>query len=272
MTVTSISIQKGGVGKTTVCRNLGEELSVNYKVLFIDNDPQGNLTESIFGDELPSAIMHSMESKTSSFIKVTPGISNSYYLYESDEMPEPFKINDNLYIIGSTKHLAEMASKPIDCVYEFKDKLEVLREEFDFIFIDCPPAAGVLQTAAHGASDNLIIPTELSEDSIKGVKQQIESALSNKKRLNAKLEILGVLINGKSSHKIIIEDEHLTTLSEQYGQKLFQTVVTRSVKISEARSFNKTIRQYQPRSIQAEQYLSLTSEYLSRVGVNECLV
>lgn len=263
--VSSLTIQKGGPGKTTVCRNLGEEVSeTGRKVLLIDNDPQGNLTKAIFGDELPEAIMKVAEAVTSGTQKAAPGVSNSYWLYEKDEMPEPYKVTDNLYIIGATKHLAEMGTKAVDCVYEFQDKIEVLAEEFDDVFIDCPPAAGTLQTAAHGASHYLIIPTELNEDSIDGVKQQLESATANKKRLNQKLEILGILVNGKDAHKINIEEIHHDTLKELYGAKLFNTVITHSVKVSEARSFNKTVRQHAPRSVQAEQFVTLTEEYLER--------
>lgn len=265
--VSSVSIQKGGPGKTTVCRNLGEEVSERgRKVLLIDNDPQGNLTKAIFGDELPEAIMDVKEAVTSGSAKVSPGVSNTYFLYEKDEMPEPYKVTNNLYIIGTTKHLAEMHNKDVECIYEFRDKIEVLAEEFDDIFIDCPPAAGNLQTAAHGASDYLIIPTELSEDSIDGVREQIDSASANKKRLNPKLEVLGILVNGKDSHRIVIEEFHHDTLKELYEEILFSTVITHSVKVSEARSFNKTVRQHAPKSVQAGQFSALTDEYIERVG------
>lgn len=265
--ISSISIQKGGPGKTTLCRNLGEEVSeTGRKVLLIDNDPQGNLTKSIFGDDLPEAIMKLTESVTSGSRKATPGISNSYWLYEKDEMPEPYQVTKNLYIIGASKHLAEMGARTVDCVYEFQDKMAVLGEEFDDVFIDCPPAAGTLQTAAHGGSDYIIIPTELSEDSIDGVKQQLESVMANKKRLNNKLELLGILINGKDAHKIVIEELYQEQLNELYTDKLFETIITQSVKVSEARSFNKTVKQHAPKSVQAQQFVNLRDEYLKRVG------
>lgn len=263
--VTSISIQKGGTGKSTVTRNLGEEVSeTGRKVLLIDNDPQGNLTKSLFGDDLPEEVMKVVESVTSSTQKVSPGVSNSYWLYEKDEMPEPYRINDNFYLLGATKHLAEMGTKTVDVVYEFKDKLEVLAEEFDDIFIDCPPAAGTLQTAAHGGSNFVIIPTQLSEDSIDGVKEQVDSLSANKKRLNPNLEILGILVNGKDAHKINIEEIHLERLREDYGELVFNTVITYSVKVSESRSFNKTVGQHAPRSPQASQYINFVEEYLER--------
>jgi len=266
--VSSVSIQKGGPGKTTVCRNLGEEVSeTGRKVLLIDNDPQGNLTKAIFGDDLPEAIMKVSEAVTSGSQKAVPGVSNSYWLYEENEMPEPFMVTENLYIIGATKHLAEMGTKAVDCVYEFQDKIEVLAGYFDDVFIDCPPSAGTLQTAAHGASDYLIIPTELNEDSIDGVKQQLDSASVNKKRLNQKLDILGILVNGKDSHRINIEEIHYDHLKELYGNKLFDTVITHSVKVSEARSFNKTVKNHAPKSIQAQQFVALTEEYLVRSEV-----
>lgn len=263
--VTSISIQKGGTGKSTVTRNLGEEVSESgRKVLLIDNDPQGNLTKSLFGDEVPDEVMKVVESVTSSTQKVSPGPSNSYWLYEKDEMPEPYKVTDNLYLLGATKHLAEMSTKSVDVVYEFKDKMEVLASEFDDIFIDCPPSAGTLQTAAHGGSDYVIIPTQLSEDSIDGVKEQIDSLSANKKRLNPTLKVLGILVNGKDSHKINIEEVHLENLKETYGDIVFNTVITYSVKVSESRSFNKTVGQHAPRSPQASQFINFIEEYLER--------
>lgn len=263
--VTSISIQKGGTGKSTVTRNLGEQVSEKgRKVLLIDNDPQGNLTKSLIGDELPSDILKIVESVTSDNSKVSPGSSNAYWLYEKDEMPEPLKVADNLYLLGATKHLAEMSTRPVDVVYEFKDKIEVLAGEFDDIFIDCPPSAGTLQTAAHGGSDYVIIPTQLSEDSIDGVKEQVDSLSANKKRLNPKLKVLGILVNGKNSHKINIEEVHLDNLKEAYGDKVFKTVITYSVKVSEARSFNKTVGQHAPKSPQASQYVNFVGEYLKR--------
>ncbi|KEY91316.1 hypothetical protein CF67_23003 [Candidatus Photodesmus blepharus] len=264
--VTSISIQKGGPGKTTVCRNLGEEVSeAGNKVLLIDNDPQGNLTKAILSNELPSEMIKVTDRITFCSKKVLPGVSNAFWLYEKDEMPEPLKVREDLYIIGATKHLAEIGTKSVNCVYDFKDKIEVLALEFDHVFIDCPPSAGTLQTSAHGASDYIVIPTELNEDSIDGVKQQIQSALLNRKHLNPTLNVLGILVNGKDSHKINIEEFYLDNLKEVYGDKLFEVIITYSVKVSEARSFNKTIRQHVPKSAQAKQFLALSREFLDRI-------
>lgn len=264
--VSSVSIQKGGPGKTTVCRNLGELVSEKgRKVLLIDNDPQGNLTSAIFGDELPEAIKTIKKSTTSDVDKITPGISNSFWLYEKDEIPEPYQVTENLYIIGATKHLEEKGRANIDCIYEFRDKIEVLAQDFDDVFIDCPPAAGTLQAAAHGASDFLIIPTRLEEDSINGLKEQLNSWAANKRQLNPKLEVLGIVVNGKDSHRIVIEDVHLGNLQEEYSQLLFSTIITQSVKVSEARSFNVTIKKHAPNSAQAKQFENLTTEYLGRL-------
>lgn len=265
--VSSVSIQKGGPGKTTVCRNLGELVSEHQrKVLLIDNDPQGNLTSAIFGDDLPQAIKTIKKSTTSDVEKITPGTSNTFWLYEPDEMPEPYKVTENLYIIGSTKHLEEKGRANIDCIYEFREKLEVLSQEFDDIFIDCPPAAGTLQAAAHGASDYLIIPTRLEEDSINGLKEQLNSWQATKRQLNPKLEVLGVIVNGKDSHRIVIEEIHLDHLQQEYGDMLFKTTITQSVKVSEARSFNVTIKKHAPNAAQSKQFELLTQEYLDRIA------
>lgn len=263
--VSSVSIQKGGPGKTTVCLNLAVEVAeTGRKVLLIDNDPQGNLTRAILGDELPEAIEKVSEAVTSVSQKLAPGVSNSYWFYEKGEIPEPHIVTDNLHIIGSTKHLALMGTRSVDSIYEFSEKIEMLAEGYDDVFIDCSPAAGTLQTAAHGASDYLIIPTELNEDSIDGVRQQLESAAINKKRLNKKLEVLGILVNSKNSHKIVIEEAYHDTLKTLYKEMLFITEITKSVKVAEARCLNLSVGQHAPKSVQAKQYATLAEEYLER--------
>lgn len=266
--VISISIQKGGTGKTTVCRNLGEGVAkAGGRVLFIDNDPQGNLSSYVFGDKLPEEIMTITESVTSGLKKAMPGVCNAYWFYQESEIPSPYKVNDNLYIIGATKHLAEVNSKGVNCIYEFIEKVAKLATEFDHIFIDCPPAAGTLQSAAHGASDFVLIPTELSEDSIDGIEQQIESLAANKEHINKKLSLLGVLVNKKETHKINIEEYYADIVQSKYGAKVFNTMITKSVKVSEARAYNQTVQDYSGKSPQALQYTSLVQEYLERVGV-----
>ena len=263
--VTSVSIQKGGTAKTTVCRNLGEEVSLRgRKVLLIDNDPQGNLTKAFFGDDLPQEILSVAPSFTGVGQKVIAGVSNSFYLYENGEMPVPLKINDNLYIIGATKNLADSAAKPQSYISSYAEKVASFRGDFDDIFIDCPPSAGLLQTAAHMASDYLLIPTLLNEDSIDGVYQQIDTMRSTK-RGGADLKLLGVLVNAKSTRKLNLEDYYYDVLKSKFEEYLFEVFISHSVKVSEARSLNKSVMSYAPTSVQAEQYVSLCDEYLSRL-------
>lgn len=265
--VTSVSNQKGGPGKTTITRNLSEELADKGRlVLVIDNDPQGNLTKSFTGESIPNEILSvRMDAQK----KITePGESNTALLYKEGLMPEPFQITDNMYLIGATRHLADMADSGTNALKlykEFQLKLKLLAEAFDDIIIDCPPAAGNLQTAAHIGSDFLLIPTHLSEDSVDGVGQQIESSALCKETLNPKLKLLGIVVNEKKSHKINVEKLYLDTLKTDYPDSLFKTIINESVKVSEARSLGLSVKKHASSSLQADQFQNLTAEYLERV-------
>lgn len=186
-------------------------------------------------------------------------------LFDEFEIPEPIKINDHLFLIGSTKHLAECERAQAEVVFNFQNKMDVYREIFDDIFIDCPPSAGILQTSAHAGADHMIIPTRLDEDSINGVNDQILSAKSTRSKINRNLKVLGIVVNAKDSHKINIETSYFEKLRDDFGKLVFKTSITNSVKISEARTFNLTINKHLPKAVQSKEVSNLVSEYLDRV-------
>ena len=140
MAITSLMNQKGGSGKTTVCRTLGEAVSARgRKVLLIDNDPQGNLTRSYFGGNLPEEIVRRTASVTGKGEQVSPDVSNTVSCYDRDARPQPYKIHESLSLIGATKALADVAVKPVSGVSEFAEKVTALSRQFEDILIDCPP-------------------------------------------------------------------------------------------------------------------------------------
>ena len=203
MAITSLTNQKSGSGKTTVCRTLGETVSSRgRKVLLIDNDPQGNLTRSYFGDTLPSESVRRTASVTGEGEQVSPGVSNTVSCYDRDARPQPYKIHENLYLIGATKALANVAVRPVSGVSEFTEKVTALSRQFDDILIDCPPGASVLQAAAHSASQALLIPTFLNKDNVEGVYQQLDTMNARQQAGHPTLDLLGVVVSAKRTQYI----------------------------------------------------------------------
>ncbi|NYZ69496.1 ParA family protein [Endozoicomonas sp. SM1973] len=262
--ITAISNQKGGVGKTTVAVNLGKNLAgMGKKVLLIDNDPQGNLSMAIFGDDMPEEII-----KTGSDGISKPGISNCFHLYKEQSNVKPYAVSETLHIIGSTKHLSEVTTKPFEVIFEFRDNIEAVRDQYDEIIIDCLPSFGVLQTAAHMTADHLLIPTHLEEFSVKGLEEQLQTANNTKRRLNPKLNFLGILANEVSAQKVLVEEHYYNDLKSRHNGHLFETKITKSAKIKESHALCKSIYEYKKNSDQARQYQEFTREYLERVDAN----
>jgi chromosome partitioning protein len=261
--ITAISNQKGGVGKTTVTVNLGKNLAhMGKRVLLIDNDPQGNLTMAIFGDEMPSDVVEWNGTGVSS-----PGISNSYNLYNPNVKVVPVTVNDNLHVIGASKHLSEISTKPFEVTFDFKEKIDSLRDQYDYILIDCLPSFGILQTAAHMTVDYLVIPTHLEDFSVAGIEDQMNTANNTKRRLNPDLSLLGILSNEVSSQRVLVEEHFYNHLHEKYGDYLFKTKITKSAKVKEAHALRLSITEYKKHSDQARQYMAFTQEFIDRIEV-----
>ena len=259
--ITAITNQKGGVGKTTITVNLGKNLAdMGKRILLIDNDPQGNLTMAIVGHELPSEIVGCSEEGSS------PGISNSYNMYVEGASVKPFQITENLHIIGASKHLSEISTKPFEVIFNFKEKLELFVDRYDYILIDCLPSFGTLQTAAHMAADCLLIPTHLDDFSIAGIDEQMKTANNTKRRLNPSLKVLGILANQVSGQRVLVEEHFYKMLDEKYGDFLFKTRITKSSKVAESHAMRQSIFQYKKNSDQARQYQHFTNEFLDRVN------
>ena len=151
--------QKGGVGKTTSSTNLAKRMAARgLSVLLIDNDAQGNSTRTIFGDEIPDAILELNDNK-----RLVVGPANTIQLYYGDESATPFAVSEQLSVFGSSKHLAEISNKDIiDAGFSFKNRLQQF-DQFDYIIIDCLPSFGTLMTSALMVADYMLIPTTLDD-------------------------------------------------------------------------------------------------------------
>jgi len=250
MRIFSISNQKGGVGKTTTAVNLATALAaLEKKVLIIDLDPQGNATVSVGGKRIQ-------------------GNKNSYtVLTGRNTLQESIlsTIVPHLYVLPSSQELLgvdiELASVQFPQFY-LKKALEQAKD-FDYIFIDCPPAVGLLTMNALVASNQVIIPIQCEYLALEGVADLMKTIQRIKKNFNSSLEILGIVMtmfDGRSNlSKSVVQD-----VRNFFGEKVFETVIPRNIRIPEAPSHGKPVMLYDFKSVGAQCYVRLAAEVLQR--------
>lgn len=249
--IIAVTNQKGGVGKTTTSVNLAAALGFKgKKVLLIDCDPQSN---------------------ASSGVGVT---KDTYTLSIYDCLADANKINDaiintgfkNLFLIPSSSALS---GAEIELVYEekreffLKTALDKIKDDFDFIIIDSPPALGMLTLNILTASDTVLIPIQCEYYALEGLSQLIQSVRKIKKSLNPNLDIEGILAtmyDARTNLSIQVLDE----VKKYFPQKVYKTVIPRNVRLSEAPSFGEPIISYDITSKGAESYLNLAIELINK--------
>ncbi len=247
--VISIFNQKGGVGKTTTNVNLCAALALKgKKVLSIDIDPQGN-SSSGFGVDKNS-------------------LENTIY----DILIEDYDINkvihktdiENLDLIPANIQLAGAEIELTNTKYREKtlrESINLLDNTYDFIIIDCPPSLGLLSLNALTASDTVLIPIQCEYYSLEGVGQLIDTVKLVRKNLNPRLDIEGVLLNmfdGRTNLSIQVVEE----VKKYFKDKVYRTVIPRSVRLAEAPSFGQPIMLYDEKSKGSEAYIKLAEELI----------
>ena len=251
--------QKGGVGKTTSSINLAASLGyLGKRSLLIDLDPQGNSTTGLGIDK--------------------GDIKKSIYdlLVDSADLKDVIKKTKfkNLYIIPATISLAgadlELAEKArMDPEFsknrQLKIKLEEAKQMFDYIIIDCPPSLGLLTTNALTASDSVIIPVQCEFFALEGIMQLLNSIMLAQKTLNPTLDIEGVLLT-MLDNRTNLGLEVVQDIKSYFKERVYDTIIPRLVRLSEAPSHGKPIINYDPKSRGAEAYINLAKEVISRNG------
>ena len=252
MNIITLANQKGGVGKTTSVLNLGASLAqMGFKTLIVDSDPQGNATSGLGFDKR----------------SFSPSIYNVLVdLLPIDKVIRPTSVQ-NLFLAGSGKDLAGAEVELVPTMAResrLKGSFSAIKSQFEFVLIDCPPSLGLLTVNALTAASHVLIPIQGEYYALEGLAQFVDTIHLVKKSLNPHLDFLGcflTLFDSRMSLAQQVQEEVKKFMKE----KLFKTIIPRSIRLAEAPGFGKTIFEHDPKSRGAQAYLDLTKEILARM-------
>ena len=250
--IISFANQKGGVGKTTSCVNIAASLGLlGHKVLIIDLDPQGNTTSGVGiakkGLKATTKELLNGQLPVRELVRETP--------YE------------NLWVIPTNTTLAGAEFDLFDfddSEFRIKNALEEIKADFDYILIDCPPSLGMLTINAFAASDGVIVPMQCEFYALEGLSQLMITINRIKRMYNPNLDITGILITMYNG-RLLLSMQVIAELNQHFSDKLFDTKISRNVKLTEAPGFGKPAYYHDKSSKGAKEYIEVAKELVTRI-------
>ena len=250
--VVSFSNQKGGVGKTTSCVNISAQIAnKGKKVLMIDMDPQGNATSGLGLQK--SKIKNTIYDVIIGRCEIENAIIKTKF--------------KNLSVIPANIDLAgaELELHELDETVNFtKIALDSIKDEYDYIFIDCPPSLGMLTVKALSISDGVVIPMQCEFYSLEGMSQLLNTVKKIKTLYNPALQVVGILLTMYNG-RLTLTSQVINELKKYYSDKLFKVPISRTVRISEAPGYGEPICYHDPYGKGSLEYAAVAKELMMRI-------
>lgn len=247
-----IANQKGGVGKTTTSVNLSSALAtLGKRVLLIDMDPQGNASSGLG--------IKRYESQDANSYHVLIGEKTLSEATQNTVNPKLKISTANPDLVGAEIELVDMPQRE----HRLKQAITTVADQYDFVIIDCPPSLGLITLNALNAADSFLVPLQCEYYALEGLSQLLNTAGLIKKNLNPQLHIEGIVLTmfdsrNNLSHQVVTE------IKNHFGDKVFNAIIPRNVRLSEAPSHGQSIFEYDGKSIGASRYLELAKEVIAR--------